>query len=99
FTIQKIEFAEDQTRIYLAIDNQSKYTYTYYPFDTKIVQDSKQYEENDDYNLDDYDLDNEILSGVKSEGIVTFDKIDSSKDFRIQLSGYSDNYDLDQDTI
>lgn len=99
FTIQKIEFAEDQTRIYLAIDNQSKYTYTYYSFDTKIVQDSKQYEENDDYNLDDYDIANEILSGVKSEGIITFDKIDSSNDFRIQLSGSSDNYDWDQDNI
>ncbi|KAF6568405.1 DUF4352 domain-containing protein [Paenibacillus sp. EKM202P] len=90
-TLQKVEFAEEETRLYMAIENRSTSTINYYDFYTKLVQGNKQYEPTFDRVSYTYpELQSEILPGVKTEGILTFSKIDSSKDLTLIAKGSSE---------
>ncbi len=95
-TLEKVELADNQTRVYFKIKNDSKYKYSFYSFNTKIIQNSKQYEEEDDYDADYEELHGEIPSGVEEDGVIVFKAIEN-KDFKIISEGYSDNYDYDRD--
>lgn len=96
-TLDKVEIAKSQTRIYLTIDNQSGYSYNVYTFNTKILQESKQYEEETDYDADYEQLNTDLLNGAKTSGIITYSKIDETKDFKVIVEGQSDNYNWDTD--
>lgn len=97
-TLQKIEFAENETRVYLSVENQSSYDYSFYSFNSKIIQGDKQYTEETNFDAEYPEIETEISSGVKEEGIIAFPSmnIDSLK---FICEGYSDNYELDQDTF
>lgn len=97
-TLQKIEFAKNEARLYVSIDNQSGYKYNFYSFNTKIVQNGKQFEEENNYDADYPEISNEILTGVKTEGIISYKAIEQSN-FQWVCEGNSDNYDFDNDTF
>lgn len=96
-TIEKIEFAKDETRVYVKVKNGSKDAINLYAAsDAKAIQDGKQIGLNEDVYLGDYDeLQDEISVGASDTGIILFEKIDSDKPFRLEISAYSDDYDIE----
>ena len=46
-TVQKVEFAEKETRVYLKVVNGGSDSFNLYSFNTKLTQDGKQFEEQD----------------------------------------------------
>lgn len=96
--IDKIEFAEKETRIYITATNNSGDKFSIYSFDMKILQNGQQIETDmasmSSYEGDYPELASNLLSGASSSGIVVFPAIDSSAGFQLYVEGYSDNYDL-----
>ncbi|MGF7534692.1 DUF4352 domain-containing protein [Bacillus mexicanus] len=91
-TLQKVELAEKETRLYVNIENKSKDEINFYKFNAKITADNKQIEPKSD--LSEYPkIQSEILPGVKTEGVIAFPKIES-KTANIILDGSSENYDI-----
>lgn len=91
-TLQKVELAEKETRLYVKIENKSKDEINFYDFNAKITADNKQIEPKSD--LSEYPkIQSEILPGVKTEGIIVFPKIES-KTAKVILEGSSENYDI-----
>ncbi|MBK4205019.1 DUF4352 domain-containing protein [Bacillus subtilis] len=91
-TLQKVELAEKETRLYVKIENKSQDEINFYDFNAKIIADNKQLERKDD--LSSYPkIQSEILPGVNTEGVIVFPKIES-KTAKIILEGSSENYDI-----
>ena len=93
--LQKIELAENETRLYVNITNNSDDEISFYTFNSKVVIDNKQYEENSELSYNYPEIQSEILPGVSTEGIIVFDSFPESATIKVFLEGYSDNYDLD----
>ena len=85
-TIEKVEFAEKETRVYAAVTNSSSSAADLYTNISVLVQNGKQYEF--EYNYDGaYDeFPSTITAGVSVEGILTYPAIEQS-DFKLIFSG------------
>lgn len=101
--IDKIEFAETETRIYLTETNNSDDTFDMFTYSMAVVQDGQQYDmdlsSETDYYADLEELSDDIYPGATSSGVVIFPALDSTIDFQLIAEGYSDNYDLDFDSF
>lgn len=91
-TIDKIEFAESETRVYVTVANNGSATFSLYSFDAKLVQDGKQLDIQDNYEAGYPELSSDLKVGATTSGIVCFPAIDE-KDFSLSFSAYSENYD------
>ncbi|MES5396284.1 DUF4352 domain-containing protein [Bacillus amyloliquefaciens] len=92
-TLQKVELAQSQTRIYISIENKSKDQINFYDFNSKITAANKQLEPDSDIEGNYPKIQSEILPGVKTEGVIVFPKLEGQK-ANIILEGSSENYDL-----
>ncbi len=93
--VTKVEFADDETRFYVDVTNDSKSDVSIYSSSARVVQDKKQYEESYSAYGDEYpELSSDLTPGATSSGIITFDKLDSS-DLQLILEGYSDDYEIE----
>lgn len=95
-SIEKVQFAKDETRLYMTVSNQSNESYHFYSFNQKIVQNGTQYEESSNYNADYPEINSEILPSVTSSGIITFKAMNQSS-FKLVGEGSSNNYSIDRD--
>lgn len=97
--VDKIEFAEKETRIYLTETNASSDKFSMYTFDIKIVQNGQQIEQdassNSTYEGDYAELSYDILPNASSSGVLVFPAMDSSAGFQIYAEGSSDNYEIE----
>ena len=96
-TVDRVEFARGEARVYVTVNNGSGYQASVYTYDAKAVQDGKQFDHEDNYEAG---YDNEIgdvLDGASKEGILRFKGIDPEKPFKIQIGAYSDNYDIEME--
>ena len=91
-TVHKVEFAEKETRVYVSIQNNGSSSFSVYSFNTKIVQDGKQYEEERNYRADYPEIQTDLQPGVSTQGVIAFPAMNQS-DFQIMCEGYSDNWD------
>lgn len=93
-TIEKIEFAQKETRIYVKMANNGKSEFNLYKFNAKIKQGKKQYETQDNYDADYEELPSDLIPDTEASGIIVFPAIDQ-KDFILILKASSDNYSED----
>lgn len=93
-SVSKVEFADNETRVYLSVDNQSGSKFSFYSFDAKVTQGSSQYEEDMNYEADYPEINSEILNGIKSEGILVYPKLEQSS-FTLITEGHTDDYNVD----
>lgn len=97
--VDKVEFAEEETRIYVTESNGSADKFNMYIYDIKIVQNGQQIEQNMSsqsiYEGEYEQLSSDILPNASSSGILVFPAIDSSAGFQIYAEGSSDNWELD----
>lgn len=91
-TLQKIEFAEQETRVYLKVDNNGKAEFSLYDYYSKLVQGNKQYEDDDNWDADYPEIQTDLLPGCSTEGIIVFPTIDGKMEFKLIFEGQSDDY-------
>lgn len=90
-SIEKIEFAEKETRVYVKVQNDGIAEFSLYTYNAKISQAGKQYEEQGNWDADYPEIQRDLLSGNSTEGIIVFPPIEQ-KSFDIILEGCSSNY-------
>lgn len=91
-SVSKVEFAENETRVYLTASNKGKSTLY---IDTKssiIVQNGKQFNAkiNDEANYE--EIPDSLHKGTKAEGVITFPAI-KDDEFEYIIEIHSDDYD------
>lgn len=95
-TLQKIEFAENETRVYMKVINNTKDTVYFDNYGTKLISGSSQYEVGDNFESGLPELPYDILAGVEAEGVLTFPAIEEhSGNFSLHAEGYSDDFELE----
>lgn len=93
--IGKIEFAEDETRIYVKIVNNTKWNASFYSFNVKMTQGNKQHETIYNYDEELPEIKSEILPGITEEGIILMEPVDiNGENIKIILEASSDNWEL-----
>ncbi len=97
--VDKVEFAEKETRIYLTESNSSADKFSMWVYSIKIVQNGQQIEQDftssSSYEGNYAELSTDILPNASSSGVLVFPAMDSSAGFQIYAEGSSDNYELD----
>lgn len=95
-TLEKIEFAESHTRVYVEIQNDTDDEATIHTYSSKLIVGNEQYESESIYEADYPELQSDILPGVESSGIITFPAIDpDTTSLQYHISGSSRNWELD----
>jgi hypothetical protein len=90
-TVQKVEFTEKDTRVYVKIENNGKNEFDLYSFNAKLVHGGRQYEEQDDWNSNYPEVQTDLIAGVTTEGIIAFPPLEPG-DVKIILDGSSEDY-------
>lgn len=97
--VDKIEFAEKETRVYLTETNGSSDKFSFSVYDIKIIQNGQQISQDSSsmsmYDGDYAELPYDILPNASSSGVLVFPAMDSSASFQIYAEGYSDNWELE----
>lgn len=95
--LKKVELAEEETRVYLAITNKTKGKIHFFSHSAKLTQGNKQYEPEliigDKYPQ----IQNEILPGITSEGVIVFPRVEGSTQLKLFLEGSSENWSVNID--
>ena len=95
-TLERIELAASETRVYLKIKNDSSDNISFYSFNSVIIQGSNQISEEDNWDADYQEINSEIFPGVTSQGVVTFAPVDiQGENLKLVFEGSSDDYYLD----
>ena len=101
-TVDKVEYADIETRVYLTITNNGEDNVSCGIYDIRIIQDGKQIDQ-DQTSSSIYDggyeeLSYDVTAGASTSGVIVFPSIDQEKDFKIIVPDtYSDNYELEFD--
>lgn len=93
-TVNKIEFAADETRVYVTLVNNGAGRLTVYEHNAIILQDGRQYNVQQNYAANYPGISNELAIGATMEGIICFPKVEETG-MQIQLQGHSDNWEAD----
>ena len=88
--IDKVEFSEKETRVYVSATNNGKSTM--YIGNSVIIQAGKQYKSTTNYDADYEEIPYEILKGASSTGIIVFPAINPA-DFELTFDVHSDDFD------
>lgn len=97
-TLQKIEIANNQTRVYMKIKNDTKEKASFYSDSAKLIVGNKQLEEEyvDSETTGLQQIQYEILPSIETEGVIVYPAIDlSGNTIKLNVEASSDNYDLD----
>lgn len=78
-TLEKVEYAENETRIVLKYDNKGTTDFSAYSFEANLIQDRKKIETISDYQRTTYDSDSDILAGTTKESKLYYGKLDTGK--------------------
>lgn len=97
--VDKIEFAENMTRVYLEVSNNTDDEISFYSFNSKLILDNEQLEEdNSFFDTGLPELQSDILPDVETDGVIIFPAIDPDTDeMTLHTEGSSSNFDLDID--
>lgn len=94
--LEKIEFADTHTRVYVHATNNTSDQVNLYTYSTKLIVGNQQFENESIYDADYPELHSDILPGIESAGIITFPAIDpNTTSLKFVLDGSSDNWEID----
>ena len=88
-TLDRIEYAKGEARVYISVQNDSGEKASIYTFDSKAIQDGKQFDHEENYEAGNDDM-GEILDGASKEGVIRFKGLDPDKQVKIQIKAFSD---------
>lgn len=92
--LKKIEFGEETTRVYVSVYNGTDTGASFYEYDAKIIQGSRQLDQETTFDYEVKAPQSELQPGVRTDGVITFGKVDPSQPFDTRLEWSSDNYDV-----
>jgi hypothetical protein len=91
--VDKVEFAETETRVFLTVDNQSGSDFNFYSSSTKALQGTNQYEP--ELFAGDYpEVPSEIVAGAKVSGVIVLPEMDPAGGLELRMEGTSDNSEI-----
>ena len=90
--IDKVEFSEKETRVYVTATNSGKSEFYVDADSAVIVQNGKQYEAETNFEANYEEIPYSLVKGVKSSGIIVFPTI-KPNDFDLTIEVRSDDYD------
>ncbi|MFD1363332.1 DUF4352 domain-containing protein [Lentibacillus salinarum] len=94
--VEKIELADNMTRVYVTITNNTDDEVSFYSFNSRLLIDNEQLEEESFYDTGLPEVQSDILPGVETEGVITFPAVDPSiETMTFHAEGSSSNYELD----
>ena len=94
-TVDRVEYARDEARVYVSVKNESGATASIYTFNARAIQDGKQFDHQDNYEAG-YDSDiGEVLDGASKEGVIRFKGLDPDKGFKLTMEAYSDDWEIE----
>lgn len=91
-TLQKIEFAEKETRVFVKVENRGSDTFNVYSFNAKITQNGRQYGEQDNWEAEYPEIQSGLLVGNTTEGIIAFPKLNDGE-FSVIIDANSENWE------
>lgn len=92
--VSKVEFAEQETRIYVELQNKSKYTVNAYTNGARIVQNGKQYDA--DYNWKArYPSIDRVSANASKAGIISVEALVPQKSITLHVDANTDNWEID----
>lgn len=94
-SVTKVEFAEQETRVYATVKNNGGSKFSIFGYSAKLIQNGQQYETEMNFYADYPDLQSEVLPGTESSGVLVFPAIDADTDFQFYAEGYSENWEED----
>lgn len=99
-TVDKVEYADSETRVYLTVTNNSGYNTSYGVYSIRLIQDGQQIEQDQSSSsayMGDYpQLSYDVSAGASTSGVLVFPAIDQTKNFQVIVPDtFSDNYDLE----
>ena len=97
--VDKVEFAEKETRVYITETNASSDNCSISVYDIKILQNGQQINQ-DSSSMSAYEgnyaeLPYELLAGASASGVLVFPAMDSSASFQVHIEAYSDNWEIE----
>lgn len=94
--LQKIELANNQTRVYVKVTNNTKNTISFYGHSTKLIVENKQLEPDYVYETGLPEVQSDILPGIETEGVIIFPTVTpETTAFKFYAEGYSEDYDIE----
>lgn len=95
-TVDKVEFAADETRVFVTVANLSQAKASFYAFNAKAVQGDQQFEP-ELFGSPYPEVQSELLPGVKSSGILVFPPMDSGNETALYFEAGTDDWNQDFD--
>lgn len=90
-TVEKIELAEKETRVYLKIENNGSDKFSLYSFNSLLVQNGQQYEEQKNYNAGYPEIQTDLVTGVSTQGVICFPAVEPNG-FQLRFEAHSENW-------
>lgn len=91
-TVSKIEFAKNETRVYVRVKNNSNDEFEFWEYESKILQENKQFDFKDDFDYEYKRISDAIYPNIEDEGMLIFPAIDRYKPFTLVFDGSSEDY-------
>lgn len=88
-TVDKVEFADTETRVFLTVDNSSNADFTFYSSSTKALQGRKQVEP--EYSSDYPEVPSDITAGALVSGVIVYPPMDPSLGLVLLMEGSSED--------
>ncbi|MFB3170054.1 DUF4352 domain-containing protein [Neobacillus sp. 179-C4.2 HS] len=101
-TLQKIEIAKNQTRVFLKVKNGTQDNASFYSSSAKLIVGNKQLEEEyaDPETTELQEVQSELLPSVETEAVIVYPALDpNEKSITLNAEASSDNYNLGFYTI
>jgi hypothetical protein len=91
-TVDKVEFADPETRVFVTIENNTGADFSFYSSSTKALQGTNQFES--EYSSDYPEVPSEIVAGAVVSGVIVYPAMDPSAGLKLLMEGSSENSDL-----
>jgi hypothetical protein len=93
-TLKKIEFGDDTTRAYVTVYNGTGTGASFYDYESKILQGSRQFDYEYTYDYEVKAPQSDLSAGVRTDGVITFRKVEPAQPMEVRFEWYSENYDV-----
>ncbi len=94
-----MEFGEETTRAYVALQNGTGAPASFYTFNARKLQGARQIDPTDNYEYSELEPQSDLSTGVQTEGVVTFGPAETDQPLEVQFEWSSENYDLSPNPI
>ena len=88
-TVQRIDFATNETRVLVFITNNSSSGFSFYDSSAKLIVGGRQYDPT--YSGDYPELSTDLTAGAHTSGYIVFPAVSSHGGVRMEMEGYSDD--------